>query len=133
MDTLRQRYYELHDIANNILIEVNLQTSWTDLLLDLNRWTIFLEDDQGNQYEPKKIIERNLPISFAENNYTEPVSNIVMIHPFNTHQKQIYIYFPRNDHYGQSIIHKKVNYLKIIFLQEKSGYARAEGIWIFNW
>lgn len=133
IDQFRQRYFELHDLEKNLLIEATLQTSWTEVYLDLSRWTIFLEDDQGNQYEPVKITEQLIQSSDLDDRFAEPLLNERSPFPFRMHQKQIFLYFPRQDYYGQSIIHEEINYLKIVFLQQEGGTASAEGIWAFNW
>ena len=132
IDQFRQRYVELHDLEKNFLIEATLQTSWAEVYLDLTRWTIFLEDDQGNQYEPVKITEQSIHSSDPDDKFAEPLLDERSPLSFEMHQKQIFLYFPRKDYYGQSIIHEGINYLKIVFLQEEGGTARAEGIWTFK-
>jgi len=132
-EAFRQRYVDLHNTEKYILIEATLQTSWTEIYLDLNRWTIFLEDNKGNQHEPEKISEQSIPTLDTDNTFINPPIGQLNAFPFQFHQKQIFLYFPRNDSYGQPIIHKGIEYLKIVFIQEEGFPARAEGTWAFSW
>jgi hypothetical protein len=132
-DQFRQRYFESHDLKNNVLIEVSLQTSWAEVYLDLSRWTIFIEDDMGNQYEPVKITEHSIPSSDFDERFPENAVNQRTVFPFKVHQKQLLLYFSKLDKYGQPLIHEGVKYLKLVFLQEEGGSSRAEGSWIFDW
>ena len=127
-DNFKKRYFDLHNLENNVLVEATLQTSWTEIVLNLKRYTIFIEDDAGNQYEPVKITEQQI----TSPQFTSPVYNNSPF-PFQMHRKQVLLYFPGQDIYGKPLIHQGLKFLKIAFIQDEGGPARAEGIWTFNW
>ena len=62
----RNSYHNRYDPQNHLLIWCELQTSWTELYLNLDRWTVFIEDNYGNQYEPVRITEESQPVRQSE-------------------------------------------------------------------
>ncbi len=131
-EIFRQDYREHHELDRYMLIEAHLETTGAENYLDFSRYTIFLQDDQGNQYDLSKIVEMPL----FNNRFEESSGRSSVDRPFtldsNHHQKNAFLYFPQNDFYGQPIIHENLEYLKIVFILEKGGSGRAEGSWVFD-
>jgi len=127
----RQRYVDRHELDEHILIEANLRTTAAENYLDLSRYTIFLEDDQGNQHLPKKMKE--MPV--ATNRFEGMVNNPSLKRPFymnfSDHTKNAFLYFPRYDYYGNPTIHENIKHLSLVFILDVGGHARAEGTWVF--
>lgn len=128
----RQRYWDRHELDEHILIEANLRTTAAENYLDFSRWTIFLEDDQGNQHLPEKIKE--MPV--ATNRFEGMVNNPSLKRPlymnFSDHTKNAFLYFPRYDYYGNPTFPENIKHIRLVFILDVGGHARAEGSWIFR-
>ena len=128
----RNAYYRRYDPPNPLLIWCELQTTWTELFLDLNRWLIFIEDDVGNQYEPIKILEE--PQSFRQ----VAKDSLPALQPepkrwgWEVHRKTLMLCFPKRDFYKNPILSQKSKFLKLIFQLNEDEKTRAEGIWAFK-
>ncbi|MBN2104728.1 hypothetical protein JW835_11870 [bacterium] len=121
-----------HELDKYLLIEALLQTRMADNYLDLDRWTIFIEDDTVNQNVPKKIVK--LARSSVITQEMMEVPNQKQQTPFEWthHRKTVLLYFSRKDYYGKPVLHDDLKTLKLVFLLEKGGTGRAEGSWIFK-
>ena len=106
-ESFAQSYRERHNLNEYILIEIQLRTTWAENYLDLNRWTIFIEDDQGNQNEPSEIAEEETPA--VGDDFSHPF-------PSKRYRKTLFLYFKKYDIYGQQTLPKDIEFLKIIFL-----------------
>jgi hypothetical protein len=132
IENFRKRYWDIYEPDKSILIEASLQTTEAENYLDLSRWTIFLEDDQGNQIGLSKISENPLSSTHFSNRINSPEFERPFFMDFSYHAKNVLLYFPRIDYYGNPSIHEDVKYLKIVFLLDVGGHARAEGSWLFS-
>lgn len=128
----KQRYRDRHELDKFILIEAQLETSAAENYLDLSRYTIFLQDDRGNQLDPVRIVEKPLSTTHFEGTMNEASSRRPFFIDMTNHMKNAFLYFPRYDYYGNPTIHEDLEYLKLVFLLDVGGSARGEGIWIFN-
>ncbi|MGB2698246.1 MAG: hypothetical protein WBD28_10370 [Candidatus Zixiibacteriota bacterium] len=128
----RSNYYSKYDPANNLLIWCELQTNWAKLHLDPDRWTIFIEDDAGNQYEPVQILEESQPIRQTEMDIFPDFQPKLGLRGWESHQKTIMLCFPKFDFYQNPILSDKLQFLKLVFKLSDDQKARAEGIWVFN-
>jgi hypothetical protein len=125
-------YYQRYDPSNHLLIWCELQTSWAELHLDLDRWTIFIEDDTGNQYEPVQILEEPPPIRQTMTDMFPDFLPRQGRRAWEFHQKTIMFCFPKFDFYQNSIISDEVQFLKLVFQLSGDPQTRAEGVWMFN-
>jgi hypothetical protein len=128
----RRAYEDHHETDNYILIEASFRTTATESYLDLSQWTIFLEDDRGNQHVPDKVVE--MSPSTTRFGGMMDMSGLKRPMPLDltTHMKNIFLYFPIKDYYGNATIYEGIKYLKLVFLQNVGGSARAEGFWQFQ-
>jgi hypothetical protein len=132
VDSFRQTYRRQNEVDQYFLVEVSLQTKMAENYLNLNRWTIFIEDDAGNQNAPAKIVEMPGSSQIMEGMMEDPVQKRSIPFDLTRHRKTVFLYFPRKDYYGNPVLHKNLKALKLVFLLEKGGSGRGEGNWIFN-
>jgi len=137
IDQFRHTYFQIHGIENMIFIWLDVKTSYSDSYLDLDRWTIFIEDDQGNQYEPKRIVE--IPVSaksqrfnYNQEEFGEEQTNWMRSFSWTMHEKYVSLYFPRVDFYDNSVLNTDTEYLKLVFFEWGKEYSRSEGFWWFS-
>lgn len=128
----RNTYYERYDVDNHLLIWCELQTSWTELFLDPDRWLIFIEDDQVNQHEPVKVLEESTSIGQSRTDSLTQLPPGPGYRAWSFHQKALMLCFPKRDYYKNPILSEKVKYLKLIFQQKDDEKSRAEGVWVFK-
>jgi hypothetical protein len=126
----QRKYRTRYETDQYFLIEVSLQTAMAENYLDLDRWTIFIEDDAGSQNVPARITE--LPLSSQVMTGTvEDVGKRLMPVDWTRHRKTVLLYFPRKDYYGKPVLHENLKTLTLVFLLEKGGKGRGQGTWIF--
>jgi hypothetical protein len=128
----RNTYYKRYDVEDRVLIWCELQTSWTELFLDPDRWLIFIEDDQVNQHEPLQVLEDSTSIDQKLTDSLARVPPEPGYRVWRNHQKTWMLCFPKRDYYKNPILSEKVKYLKLIFQQKDDEKSRAEGIWVFK-
>jgi hypothetical protein len=130
----RQAYQHLYDPAHNILIWCRLRTTWTELYLDLNRWTIFIQvqDDELNQYEPEEILkEEQTAFPTTSQMRSDSASEQGPIRR-QLHQKSVMLCFPRHDLLNNPVLSEKVRTVKLIFQETEDEMTKAEGTWILR-
>jgi hypothetical protein len=130
--SFRQAYRSQNEVDRYLLIEASLQTRMAENYLDLDRWSIFIEDDAGNRNVPEKIVEQPGSSQVMEGMMEDPIQKRPMPFDWTHHRKTVLFYFSRKDYYGKSLLHENLKELKLVFLLEKGGSGRGEGIWIFN-
>jgi hypothetical protein len=128
----RSYYFQRYDVEDYLLIWCELQTTWTELFLDLNRWIVFIEDDAVNQYEPVQVLEE------SQSSREMVMDRLPIFQPdqrlprFQIHQKTLMLCFPKRDFYGAPVLSKEVEFLKLVFQLSDDEKTRAEGIWVFK-
>jgi hypothetical protein len=128
----RNAYYRRYDVENHLLIWCELQTTWTELFLDLNRWIIFIEDDVGNRYEPVQILEESQPIRQMVRDSLPGFQPEQKRWGWEVHQKNLMFCFPKRDFYKNPILSERSQFLKLVFQLSEDEKTRAEGIWVFK-
>ena len=132
MEDFKQNYRSVNELDNYILIEADVSTNLHKDYLDLSRYTIFIEDDQENQIVAAKIEEARHTITNRDKLFDESDSRRSFSMEFESHFKKIILYFPKVDYYGKPVMHETLEYLKLVFLLDEGGLARAEGSWLFQ-
>jgi len=128
----RSSYFSRYDPANHLLIWCELQTSWAELHLNLDRWTIFIEDHAGNQYEPVQILEGSPPARQTITDMFPDFQPKLRLRAWEFHQKTIMLCFPKFDFYKNPVLSDEIQSLKLIFQLSEDQKTRAEGIWEFS-
>jgi hypothetical protein len=128
----RSDYFQRYDVEDHLLIWCELSTAWAELHLDLDRWTIFIEDDAVNQYEPVLILEE------TQSAYPTAELRLPGFKPghgpgrWEFHRKSLMLCFPKRDFHGNPVLSEEVKFLKLVFQQSEDEDTRAEGIWVFR-
>lgn len=128
----RNTYFKRYDVESHLLIWCELQTTWTELFLDLDRWIIFIEDDAGNQYEPVRVVEQSQSSRKMEMDALPGFQPERRRPSWEIHLKTVMLCFPKRDFYGALVLSKEVEFLKLVFQQSDDEKTRAEGIWTFK-
>lgn len=128
----RSSYFRLYDVENHLLIWCKLDTYQAELYLDLNRWTIFIQDDAGNQYEPLRILEEAQSFSPRVTDRFPEFQPEQKDPEWKIHQKTFMLCFPKRDFFNNPILSERVRFLKLVFQWSEDEKARAEGIWMFR-
>jgi hypothetical protein len=128
----RSTYFQRYHVENHLLIWCELQTTWAELHLDLDRWTIFIEDDAINRYEPVQILEE------SQSAYRMAERGLPGLKPgkgrrgWEVRQKSLMLCFPKRDFYGSPILSEEVKFLKLVFQLSEDEMTRVEGTWVFK-
>ena len=128
----RHAYYRRYEAENHLLIWCELQTTSAELHLDLDRWTIFIEDDAINQYEPVQILEESRPRPQVETDWLSEFGTRGRGRGREVHQKLLMLCFPRHDPLKNPIPYPDAKFLKLIFQLSEDDKTRAGGIWAFK-
>lgn len=128
----RNSYHRRYDPANHILIWCQLQTNWAELHLELDRWIIFIEDDEQNQYEPVRMSEE--PQSYVPSIPQVPSGEYSPEGrpAWTSHRKNLMLLFPNRDFLKNPVISQDVKFLKLVFLSRDDDKSRAEGSWVLK-
>jgi hypothetical protein len=132
-ESFRQSYNDRHKTDEYILVETLIRTTAAENFLDLSRYTIYLEDDRGNQVMPAEIEEMPVSTTHMEGTVGNPSDRRRSFYMNVTNRmKTVFLYFPRNDYYGNPTIYDGIEYLKLVFLLDVGKSTRAEGTWVFR-
>jgi hypothetical protein len=130
--TFRRAYFQRYDVEDHILVWCELQTTWAELFLDLNRWLIFIEDDALNQYEPVQILDESQSSRQMVMD-SLPGFPSEWRHPrWEIHQKTLMLCFPKRDLLKNPILTERVQFLKLVFQLKDDEKTKAEGMWVFK-
>jgi hypothetical protein len=128
----RSTYYQRYHVEKHLFIWCELQTIWAELHLDLDRWTIFIEDDALNRYEPDQILE-GAQSTFRMANLGLQVFPTGKGPPeWEMRRKSLMLGFPKLNFYGNSVLSQETEFLKLIFQQTDDENTRVEGTWVFK-
>lgn len=124
------RYKEINKPDEYLFVWLELRTSYSKDLLNLDKWSIFLEDDKGNQYDPKNIVEypeKDLPKVDTPNRRSSTERN----NTWQMSSKILQLYFPKKRFDGSLLISPDVKSIKLVMFNW-SNNARYEGKWYTN-
>jgi hypothetical protein len=128
----RSAYFQRYGVEKHLLIWCELQTSWTERFLDLDRWIIFIEDDAGNRYEPLRILEESQYSREMGMDMSPRFQPEQRLPRWEIHEKALMLCFPKRDFYGAHVLSEEVEFLKLVFQQSDDEKTRTEGIWVFK-
>ena len=133
-EEFRQAYRRRYDPANHILIWCDLRTTWAELHLNLDRWTVFIEvrDDELRQYEPVEMLEESQAARPAVMDMLPGIGPGPGPARRQVHQKTVMFCFPRQDLLKNPVLSPKVKSLRLVFQETNDQRTKAEGIWVFR-
>ncbi|MGE5401119.1 MAG: hypothetical protein ACM3S2_12000 [Ignavibacteriales bacterium] len=125
------RYHEKFQNGNFNLIWMEMNSFYSEDALTRDKWTIYLEDDRGNKYEPSRILENPATVeqnpilsdSGAQNNEPGRFNRAEM---FRLNSKSFLLYFPQKGYDGKDII-RNTKALKFVFFEWSSRDVKKEG------
>jgi hypothetical protein len=132
----RARYESNHDVDSTLYIWVELQTRLAEDYLRLDRWTVFLQDDQGHQFDPVRVEAH--PVQSTTERRLAMTQNERDGFPGGRFQvpavirREVELYFPRYQLTGDPILTPATNSLKFVMLQSDNPNVKAEGVWDFS-
>lgn len=135
-----------------IQVRLKLNTPYDENFLNLDRWIIYLEDNEGIGYEPIDVSPRayypleavrlsvpgrEIEVTDVFGQYFSPIPGTKerfyleaparMIYVGN--EKLLQLYFPGHDFQGKPIVDEKTKSLKLIVQSQETDFGRAELIW----
>jgi hypothetical protein len=129
----RTRYAGSHASGDSLFIWVDMQTVSTEDYLKIERWTMYLENEAGNQFEPSRIVEHPVQhqgrlTTFAAEG---PGSELAAALPgsWPRVEKQVELYFPRIPIGGTHSPGNASSLLRFTILESKNPNVRAGGVW----
>ena len=150
-------YAAQNRLASDIQIRLKFNTIYDKAYLDLNRWTIYLEDSEEIGYEPNKIEERAFyPLEALK--VSVPGREIEVTDVFGTYisptytpgekaryfaepptemtylgnEKLLVLYFPAQTVMGTPVISARTKHLKLIVQSHETDFGRCELMWAFK-
>ena len=124
-DSFMNAYREMYDVENNNLIWVYLKTNLAESYLNPDRWVIFVEDEDQNQYEPLKVSQDQPLIPDLNNERRDNWRRT------REKESQFALKFPKKKFDDQLWIPNKGK-LKLVFMNPDKNIERADGTWIFE-
>lgn len=128
-----EKYKKAHITNDTLFIWAEIQTTFTSEFLNLRRWTIFLENEEGKQFEPSRILE--YPIEQSNRKFYPPgdrnKSGSPLVPDFrftNLIKKNVELYFPVR-RFDDSLFTANTTHLKFVILDTEHPLVRAESSW----
>lgn len=123
-DSFMNAYREMYDVENNNLIWIYMKTNFAESYLNPDRWVIFVEDEDQNQFEPLKI-SQDQPLIQDFNNERRDNWRRTRVK-----ESQFGLKFPKKKFDDRPWIPNKGK-LKLVFMNPDKNIERADGTWIF--
>ena len=124
-DSFMNAYRELYDIENNNIIWIYMKTNFAESYLSPDRWVIFVEDEDQNQFEPVKISQDQPILPDINNDRRDNWRRTLM------KETQFVLKFPKKKFDDRPWIPDKGK-LKLVFMNPDKNIERADGTWIFE-
>ena len=124
-DSFMNAYREMYDLESNNLIWIYMKTNLAESYLNPDRWVIFVEDEDQNQFEPLKV-SQDQPLLPDFNN--ERRDNWRRT---RAKESQFALIFPKKRFDDRPWIPNKGK-LKLVFMNPDKNIERADGTWIFD-
>ena len=130
-------YHSVHNDNGYLYVWAEIRTTSTEDFLQLDKWTIYLENDQGRQLEPGRIVAS--PImkdqSFALSSRggvdqaRGPRQGSELWTPS---VRDVELYFPLQRKGEEAFLNPGDRNLKFIMLENTNPAVRAEGMWLLS-
>lgn len=124
-DTFLANYRDHYKLDEYDLIWIYMRTTFAENYVDPEKWVIFVQDEDENQFEPKKVSEEKTLIK----NGHYPVKE--RWRRAQIKEVQFALLLPKKKFDGKSWIPPSGK-LKIVFMNINKQSERTEGTWIFK-
>ena len=124
-DSFMNAYREMYDIENNNLIWIYMKTNLAESYLSPDRWVIFVEDEDQNQFEPLKILQAQPLIPDFENERRD------LWRRTRVKETHFALKFPKKKFDDNDWVPVSGK-LKLVFMNPDKNIERADGTWIFE-
>ena len=125
LEKYRKSYRTRYRLDENIFVYVEMQTFLAEDYLRVARWIFFVEDGQGNQVEPERVVEH--PVQ-RRGPRSVPSSGFGGTEVFGVEKRIIEFYFPL-DRFPEGVRALRNSGLKFVLLDAGDPRVRAEGMW----
>lgn len=124
-DSFMIAYRKMYDVENNNLIWIYMRTNLAESYLAPDRWVIFIEDEDQNQYEPRKLSQDQPPIPDFSNERRDNWRRA------SVNESHFALIFPKNK-FDENPWIPNEGKLKLVFMNPDKNIERADGTWIFE-
>ena len=124
-DSFMNAYRELFDVENNNLIWIYMKTNLAESYLNPDRWVIFVEDEEQNQFEPLKVPQAQTPLPNAGDERRDNWRRS------RIRETQFALKFPKKKFDDRPWVPDRGK-LKLVFMNPSKNIERADGTWIFE-
>lgn len=135
LQTFRQTYRSQHFLDEYIFVEAELQTFLSENYLQLDRWVIFLEDDNRNQYEPRRVEKDPPQKSLARfqpgGGRGNQEGRFAGMGASSFSTQRIELYFPRYRYARIPVVGPETGSIKLVVVDARDSNVRAEEKWNF--
>lgn len=145
-------YVSDNKLNSMIQVRLKLNTPYDEKYLDLSRWIIYLEDNDGIGYEPADITPRafypleavrvsvpgrEVEVTDVFGQYFSPIpgtrERFYLEAParmtYVGNEKLLQLYFPGYDFQNKPIVDEKTKSIKLIVQSQETDFGRTELIW----
>lgn len=124
-DSFLANYRDHYNLDKFDLIWIYMRTTYAEDYVNPEKWVIFIEDEDENQFEPTIISEEESLIKNGNYPAKERWRRA------QVKEIQFALLLPKKKFNGKSWI-PEIGKLKIVFMNPNKATERAEGTWIFN-
>ncbi len=124
-DSFMNAYRKTYDVENNNLIWIYMKTNLAESYLSPERWVIFVEDEEQNQFEPFKLQQIHPMIEDTKDDRKNNWRSL------RIKETQFALQFPKEKFDGHPWIPEKGK-LKLVFMNPDKNIERADGTWFLG-
>lgn len=128
----RQAYYRTHRVGEMLTIRMVLSTFLHESYTDPNRWVIYLEDDQANQYEPAEILMTTAQTPAQPSPLIPRAYRGEGGGELARRARQAELRFLRRDALGHPLIQAETRALRLVLFDKNDPSYRTQGEWVFQ-
>jgi hypothetical protein len=129
-DEYLHRYKERYSVNDRIVIWAQIITAYSELYLDLERWTFYIESASGRTYQPIGFEEREIDIQSFFPGHSPGIQQRGFGSGRN--MKTVVFYFPKHRSDGTDLIVKGDKRLKFGVVYRSNTDEQVSGQWELN-
>jgi len=130
----QERYYENHPVNEYVFVWAEISTRYHESYLDMDRWIFYLEDEEGQQFEPSRVVEVDTRQESSPATTMQPNIGMNPSLQFsrlmeNNPAKIVEFYFPKTSFYGEKLLGGDNKKLILGAVNREDMDERAGGTW----